>query len=134
MIPFTKIASTTFVKFFNKKRIKEMPQKIFIGRKKELGKLSLLLDKKSASLAVVRGRRRIGKSYLVKEFGRQCVQNVSKPCRFLSFSGLPPTDQTTAESQREEFAKQLARNLNLPELKARDWGDLFLFLAPSWEA
>jgi AAA+ ATPase superfamily predicted ATPase len=106
-----------------------MLKKIFIGRKKELEKLSLLLNKKSASLAVIRGRRRIGKSYLVKEFGRQCIEDSKKKCRFLSFAGLPPTELTTAESQREEFSKQLSRQLGIPELKVGDWSDLFFFLA-----
>ena len=40
----------------------------FIGRKKELEDLNLLLRKKSASLVVIRGRRRIGKSRLIQEF------------------------------------------------------------------
>ena len=40
----------------------------FIGRKKELESLNLLLKKKSASIVVIRGRRRVGKSRLIKEF------------------------------------------------------------------
>lgn len=43
----------------------------FVGRKKELQQLSLLLKKASASLIVVKGRRRIGKSRLIEEFGKQ---------------------------------------------------------------
>lgn len=40
----------------------------FIGRKKELESLELLLKKKSASRVVIRGRRRVGKGRLIKEF------------------------------------------------------------------
>ncbi|MBA3814642.1 MAG: ATPase, partial [Alphaproteobacteria bacterium] len=54
----------------------------FIGRKTELKDLHLLLSKKSASLVVVRGRRRIGKSRLIEEF--------AKDKRFIRFSGIPP--------------------------------------------
>ncbi len=54
----------------------------FIGRKKELEQLSRLLDKPTASLVVVKGRRRIGKSRLIQEFG--------KGMQMFTFSGLPP--------------------------------------------
>lgn len=98
-----------------------MKENIFVGRKKELQELGLLLNKKSSSLIVIRGRRRIGKSQLAKQF--------AKRHRFLSFAGLAPTKLTTAQSQREEFARQMADNLKSHELKANDWGDLFSSLA-----
>lgn len=62
----------------------------FIGRAKELSYLHDLTQKKASSLAVIRGRRRIGKSRLVEEF--------AKNYRFLNFSGLPPTEETSAQS------------------------------------
>ena len=40
-----------------------------IGREGELREFKSLLDRKSAGLAVVRGRRRVGKSRLIKEKG-----------------------------------------------------------------
>ncbi len=40
----------------------------FIGREKELESLKGLLQKKSSSLVVIRGRRRIGKSRLAEEY------------------------------------------------------------------
>lgn len=40
----------------------------FIGRDKSLKKLYDLLSRRTSSLAVVKGRRRIGKSRLVEEF------------------------------------------------------------------
>ena len=59
----------------------------FIGRKKELEQLRRLLDKPTASLVVVKGRRRIGKSRLIQEFG--------KDMKMFIFSGLPPTEKIT---------------------------------------
>jgi AAA+ ATPase superfamily predicted ATPase len=93
----------------------------FVGRKKELKDLNLLISKKSASLVVVRGRRRIGKSRLIEEF--------AKDKKFLRFSGIPPTDHVTAQAQRDVFAQQLGKQLGLPGLQAADWADLFTLLA-----
>jgi len=93
----------------------------FIGRNIELERLGRLLDKPSASLIVVKGRRRIGKSRLLQEFGKQITAHF--------FTGLPPTEQTTAETERREFAAQLERAFGLRGLAADDWGDLFWNLA-----
>ncbi|NGX39920.1 MAG: hypothetical protein KR126chlam1_01258 [Chlamydiae bacterium] len=93
----------------------------FIGRDNPLEKLKSLLNKRTSSLVVIRGRRRIGKSRLVEEF--------AKDLPFLSFSGLPPSENTNAQSQRDEFARQLQERLGLPGLKGDDWGDLFTLLA-----
>ena len=89
----------------------------FIGRKRELHLLNDLTKKKSASLVVIRGRRRIGKSRLAQEFAKKTSHYV--------FSGLPPTDGLSAHDQREEFARQLQRELKIPLPRADDWGDLF---------
>ena len=48
-----------------------MHQAPFIGRELELERLRGFLKKRSASLIVVRGRRRIGKCRLLAEFGKQ---------------------------------------------------------------
>lgn len=93
----------------------------FVGRKEPLNELSLLSKKKTSSLIVIQGRRRIGKSRLVREFGRNKNLYV--------FSGLPPTPKTTAQSQREVFASQLSEHFALPGLKAENWGELFSVLA-----
>ena len=93
----------------------------FIGRRTHLEKLQKLSRKKTASLVVVRGRRRIGKSRLIEEF--------AKKSRFHLFTGLAPTPQTTAQSQREEFARQLQEQMGIRGLKATDWGDIFSLLA-----
>ena len=92
----------------------------FIGREKELAILNRFTQKKTASFLVVRGRRRIGKSRLIEEF--------AKPYKFYSFSGIAPTEKTTAQSQRDEFASQFNKQ-GLPKVKADDWNDLFWLLA-----
>ena len=96
-------------------------QHSFIGRKRELQMLGELFKKKSASLVVIRGRRRIGKSRLAQEFAQKTPHYV--------FSGLPPTSGITAADQKEEFARQLQREMKIPLPRADDWGDLFWHLA-----
>ncbi|MFZ0565356.1 MAG: ATP-binding protein, partial [Chlamydiales bacterium] len=92
----------------------------FVGREAELKQLNQLFKKKSASLVVIRGRRRIGKSRLISEF--------TKGKNSWLFSGLPPTERTTKQSQIDEFVKQMARNLKMPQLKTDNWGDVFWHL------
>jgi uncharacterized protein len=96
-------------------------QHSFVGRKRELQMLDELFKKKSASLVVIRGRRRIGKSRLAQEFANKI------PHYF--FSGLPPTNGISAADQREEFARQIQRELKIPLPRADDWGDLFWHIA-----
>lgn len=89
----------------------------FIGRKQELETLKSFLKKKSASFIVIRGRRRIGKSRLINQFGQflpSCL-----------FSGLPPVEKTTMQSQINEFSRQMALNFNMPKLTFSDWGEVF---------
>ena len=93
----------------------------FIGRKNELQILGSLTLKKSASLVVIRGRRRIGKSRLTQQFAQKTPH--------FFFSGLPPTPGISSSDQKEEFARQLQRELKIPLPRAEDWGDLFWHLA-----
>lgn len=92
----------------------------FIGRKQELAELNKLLKKRTASMIVIRGRRRIGKSRLVEQFA------TDQP--FYSFAGLAPTPESTAQSQRDIFAAQLSGQTGLPEIQADDWSKLFQLL------
>ncbi|HLB42459.1 MAG: ATPase [Gammaproteobacteria bacterium RIFCSPHIGHO2_12_FULL_37_34] len=94
---------------------------LFIGRTEELEELHRHVKKNIASLIVVKGRRRIGKSRLIEEF--------AKDYSFYEFSGLVPTEKTTKQNQIDEFANQLGLVLGVPGVKADDWNTLFLFLA-----
>ena len=77
--------------------------KQFIGREKELKQLENLITSGRASLVVIKGRRRIGKSRLAEEFG--------KGKKFLSFSGLAPVKGVSSQDQKDAFAKK-----NLPRV------------------
>jgi len=96
----------------------------FFGRQVELARLKELAGKRSASLVVIKGRRRIGKSRLTDELARQLPRYAS-----LHFQGLPPTAKLTAEQEREDFAQQFARQLRIPPPRADDWNTLLWALA-----
>ncbi len=93
----------------------------FFGRQRELQILQRLQSKRTASLVVIKGRRRIGKSRLAEEFG--------KTIKTYKFDGLPPEKDVTPQHQRKEFARQMQEQLNIPGLSSADWGDLFWHLA-----
>lgn len=96
-------------------------KKNFIGRKKELQILESLSSKNTASLVVIKGRRRIGKSRLAEEFG--------KKSKFISISGNPPIDNEPKNYQIHSFGIQLASQLGMHSFKDSDWYDAFLRLA-----
>ena len=93
---------------------------VFVGREFELQQLKNLQKHTQANLVVVQGRRRIGKSRLIQEF--------SKGQLFYSFNGIAPTSETTAQMQRNEFARQMSEQFGLPKFIMEDWGDLFTLL------
>ena len=90
----------------------------FRGRKKELGQLKSLVSLNKSGFVVLKGRRRIGKTRLLEEFGKQFKQT-------FIFSGLPPSKDPTNEVQLAEFIKQFHRQLPAISLKGGDWSDLF---------
>ncbi len=98
-----------------------MTEAAFIGREVELEELKQQTKKKIASLIVIKGRRRIGKSRLVEKF---CTNY-----RHYVFAGIAPTDKTTKQSQLDEFASQLGLAFGMPGIKADDWNVLLLLLA-----
>lgn len=93
----------------------------FFGREKEIQGLAELLKKDSASLVVLRGRRRIGKSRLAEQFAEQFS-------KAYIFTGLPPSKKPTADSQRQEFRRQMHEK-GISSFDVNDWGDLFSLLA-----
>ncbi len=90
----------------------------FVGRESEIKTLEALKQKRSASLVVIKGRRRIGKSRLLQEFAQSFD-------RAYVFSGLPPGEAISAQVQRDEFARQVERQFSLDLQQKEDWGDLF---------
>lgn len=97
--------------------------KPFVGRELELQRLEDLSASGRACLVVIKGRRRIGKSRLAEEFGKDKI--------FLPFSGLPPVKRVTAQDQRDAFARQLTALFHLPPCTFTDWSDAFAYLSRS---
>jgi uncharacterized protein len=95
---------------------------MFIGREPELKQLRRTMELKKASLVVVRGRRRIGKSTLVQHFGKEFP-------RFIEIQGLAPRDGMNNVEQLRHFCKRIAKQMDLPEAQFRDWEDAFEFMA-----
>ena len=95
---------------------------MFVGRKKHLSDLSRLMRKKSASLVTCRGRRRIGKSTLVREFAK-------KAARFIEIEGLPPRKGIGNQHQLQAFSRQLSHQTDLPSLTLENWPQAMQLLA-----
>ncbi|MEI6242465.1 MAG: ATP-binding protein [Chlamydiota bacterium] len=95
--------------------------KPFVGRENELRRLEDLSTSGRVCLAVIKGRRRIGKSRLAEEFAKDKV--------FLPFSGLAPVPGVTAQDQRNAFVSQLITLFHLPSLTCTDWSDAFTNLS-----
>jgi len=96
---------------------------MFIGREDDLTELMSLWRKRTSSLAVVSGRRRIGKSTLVERFA-----DASK-CRFVEIAGLAPDREMTNQKQLDHFCERLALQTGVPEVRVDSWGKAFDLLA-----
>ena len=97
---------------------------MFFGRREYLEDLEALWRKKTSSLVVCRGRRRIGKSTLFREFARRTAG------AYLEFEGLPPRDGRPVPNaeQLSAFAAALARQTDSPILSLPNWYDAFFWL------
>ncbi len=99
---------------------------MFVGRHEELLKLEQIRKKPSSSLLVIMGRRRIGKSTLIKQFAKSFKN-------FYEFSGLAPTPNQTNQDQLNEFYnhfKRFSKPSKLPtEGVFTDWSSAFYDLS-----
>lgn len=96
---------------------------MFFGRAQEIKKLKNLKSDDYARFVAIKGRRRIGKSRLIKEFSNEFSN------KYL-FTGLVPTQGVTSQSQREEFIQQMVRQ-GLSNIKGNDWSEIFFELSKS---
>lgn len=94
----------------------------FIGRRHELELLSGLQKKNTASLVVVYGRRRIGKSRLIQEFGKKCD-------KFYMFEGIYPEEASTTEHQLEIFYERFKSYFDANANPFDNWTQAFHELA-----
>lgn len=96
---------------------------MFIGREDDVLELMALWRKRTSSLVVVSGRRRIGKSTLVERFA-----DASK-CRFVEIAGLAPDKEMTNQKQLDHFCERLSRQTGVPEVKVDGWAKAFDLLS-----
>jgi AAA+ ATPase superfamily predicted ATPase len=95
---------------------------MFVGRKEELELLKELRLKKSASLVCVLGRRRIGKSRLIAEFGKSFES-------YINIQGLGPDYKPSNKDQLKHFSEKLAQHFKTGVETFSDWDQAFQSLA-----
>ena len=91
--------------------------KNFYGRKKELSILESKIKLQRSNLVIIRGRRRIGKTTLVKYFAQKYS--------FWQFEGLAPTIKTSKQNQIDNFMLQLSLQSNASKMILEDWIEVF---------
>lgn len=93
----------------------------FLGRESELAKINEVIAQNTATILIVYGRRRVGKTALIEHgFNKQ---------RVLKFEGL---EQGSSSRQKQHFKEQLADYCQDPEilkLHLKSWKDCFIALA-----
>ena len=92
---------------------------MFYGRTEQLEHFAALWRKQVPSLVVCRGRRRIGKSTLVKEFARRSGG------LYIKLEGLAPDKRMTNRKQLAAFREQLAAQTGRAIPKLSDWSGAF---------
>lgn len=101
-----------------------MKMKPFIGRAQELADLEIVARQPGAKLVVIKGRRRVGKSRLAREFARRHPEMAT-----CYLTGSPPSDALTAQAELKNVADQISRQFKMPSLLAQSWEDLLWHLA-----
>jgi AAA+ ATPase superfamily predicted ATPase len=94
----------------------------FIGRENELKQLKRLLSHKKPSLVVCYGRRRIGKSALIREFGK------SFPF-YIEIQGLAPNSGMTNTDQLKHFMSEFTSQTSHPLHPIDHWRQGFQLLS-----
>ena len=96
---------------------------MFVGRENDLAELMALWRKRTSSLVVVSGRRRIGKSTLVERFA------ADSKCRFIEIAGLAPDKEMTNQKQLDHFCERMAGQTGMPEVRVDGWAKAFDLLS-----
>jgi AAA+ ATPase superfamily predicted ATPase len=110
----------------NEKSPSNFVEKI-IGRVREKALLKDLIQSNKAEFIAVYGRRRVGKTYLIKNFISEL------PCVFFHVTGL---QKGSAKEQQEEFSKQIGATFykNAPIVSRDRWVDAFEDLTKAIES
>lgn len=93
----------------------------FIGREYELSRLRDLINRPVAGLAVVCGRRRVGKSTL--------IEHACQDIKFFEFYGLGPREKLNNNEQLKHFGELMGAAFSLPPQQFRNWNAAFDTLA-----
>ena len=99
----------------------------FIGREEELGALQRLYDKKGFCMAVLFGRRRVGKTTLVNKFIEK------NKCKSVSFVSTEMTESELLSRMGNDVLESLAPNLN-GKIKFDSFDSIFDFMAEEAES
>ena len=91
----------------------------FVGRESYLDDLSSLWRKSTSSLIACRGRRRIGKSTMIREFAKRTAD------AFIEIEGLPPDKEMTNRRQLDHFLASLSDQAGCGPLSAENWLEAF---------
>lgn len=97
---------------------------MFVGRKEILEDLESLWRKRTSSLVSCRGRRRIGKSTLIREFARKTAEV------YIEIEGLPPTEikEMTNQDELDHFVDSLDEATGCGQVKVTRWLQAFALL------
>ena len=96
---------------------------MFFGREDLINQLEGLWHKRVSSLVTCRGRRRVGKSTLIKQFAAVTGS------RFIKIEGARPTGSTKKEDELKVFAEQLASQTGCESTPPSSWLNAFIRLA-----
>jgi len=94
----------------------------FVGREYEFKALMEFSRRKTAGMAVCKGRRRIGKSTLIQQFGKSYTN-------FYEFYGLAPRDGITNQDQLNHFGELVGSRFGLPPQVFSNWNQALETLA-----
>ena len=89
----------------------------------KIGELNVLWSKRVSSLVTCRGRRRVGKSTLIRRFAEK------SHARFIKIEGERPDGGTTAETELMAFSEQLAVQTGSERTVPAGWLDAFIRLS-----
>ena len=95
---------------------------MFVGRQEQLSEMSMLWSKRVSSLVTCRGRRRIGKSTLVRRFAEL------SSARFIKIEGLRPRKEYDNIDELRTFAAQLSAQTGCERTAPEDWLSAFIRL------
>lgn len=96
---------------------------MFFGRDDLMEQLDTLWGKRVSSLVTCRGRRRVGKSTLIRHFAEK------SNARFIKIEGERPEEGTTNASELATFASQLAAQTGCDRSPPVDWLNAFIRLS-----